>query len=330
MVSGAGFGNFDLQKLEQMTGSFGLGGFTGSQGTSIDTSIFEGNTSPQNTGDSFDFSSGTSAMGGMYFMSGLGNMSGRSGMGGMNFMSGMGNMSGMSGMGGMNFMSGMGNMSGMSGMGGMNFMSGMGDMSGMSGMGNMSSMITGFIDLIINFFEGLKNLFGGSSEDGATNEYATANEGTQSPDEYWNEQATKTNEALNSINEEENIKNSTKEDEEGILAGKEDELKSFLNEFGAAEIEKDATSAEIASTNATALENLYTAANSPSAIQQHVGFDEEGNEIELSASEIAEISSAIKAYIEKVAPDTGNVSLDGEDKNNFMYLEDGSLNPEYE
>ena len=294
MVSGAGFGNFDLQKLEQMTGSFGLGGFTGSQGTSIDTSIFEGNTSTQNTGDSFDFSSGTSAMGGM------------------------------------NFMSGMGNMSGMSGMGGMNFMSGMGDMSGMSGMGNMSSMITGFIDLIINFFEGLKNLFGGSSEDGATNEDATANEGTQSPDEYWNEQATKTNEALNSINEEENIKNSTKEDEEGILAGKEDELKSFLNEFGAAEIEKDATSAEIASTNATALENLYTAANSPSAIQQHFGFDEEGNEIELSASEIAEISSAIKAYIEKVAPDTGDVSLDGEDKNNFMYLEDGSLNPEYE
>ena len=276
MVSGAGFGNFDLQKLEQMTGSFGLGGFTGSQGTSIDTSIFEGNTSTQNTGDSFDFSSGTSAMGGM------------------------------------------------------NFMSGMGNMSGMSGMGNMSSMITGFIDLIINFFEGLKNLFGGSSEDGATNEDATANEGTQSPDEYWNEQATKTNEALNSINEEENIKNSTKEDEEGILAGKEDELKSFLNEFGAAEIEKDATSAEIASTNATALENLYTAANSPSAIQQHFGFDEEGNEIELSASEIAEISSAIKAYIEKVAPDTGDVSLDGEDKNNFMYLENGSLNPEYE
>ena len=203
-------------------------------------------------------------------------------------------------------------------------------MSGMSGMGNMSSMITGFIDLIINFFEGLKNLFGGSSEDGATNEDATANEGTQSPDEYWNEQATKTNEALNSINEEENIKNGTKEDEEGILAGKEDELKSFLNEFEAAEIEKDATSAEIASTNATALENLYTAANSPSAIQQHFGFDEEGNEIELSASEIAEISSAIKAYIEKVAPDTGDVSLDGEDKNNFMYLEDGSLNPEYE
>ena len=45
-------------------------------------------------------------------------------------------------------------------------------MGGMSGMGDMSGIMNGFIDLIIDFFEGLKNMFNGESTGEGNNDNA--------------------------------------------------------------------------------------------------------------------------------------------------------------
>ena len=57
-------------------------------------------------------------------------------------------------------------------------------------MGGMSGMITGFIDLIINFFEGIKNLFNGSSEKEELSETTDVNSENATQDKYLDEEST--------------------------------------------------------------------------------------------------------------------------------------------
>ena len=339
MVMGMGFGDFDLNKIAG--GNLGLGNFgqlTGANEQGSAGSIF-GNKEEAEAGDSFT-SSGmmggfdiTNMMGGMPGMSGMSGM-----MGGMPGMSGMpGMMGGMSGlMGGTNDSEGISgimggfDMSGMSGM--MNGTSGMtGMMGGMFGgtngeSGGFQELMTGFLELVGQFIQGLIELLGGGSTEGEADGEASdkdAQTALSDPETYWNEQADLTGEAVNSIKDEENIKENTTPEAEGELADKDEELKAFIGEYGAVDITEEASSPEQAVANAEAMENLYKASQSAEAIRKHFGED-------LTDEQVAQIGAEIRSYIEKVAPNTGDVSFDGDSENNFLLTEDNEMNPDYE
>ena len=321
MVMGMGSGDLDWSKI--VGGNLGIGNFgqlTGAGEQDSSGTIWGNQENESETGDSFT----SSGMMGNFDMSNImGGMSGMMGnfdmsniMGGMSGMSGMSGISGMSGMMGNFDMSNM--MSGMSGMSGM--------MGGMSGMGDMSSMITGFIDLIINFFEGLKNLFSGGTAGEETGNGATeqdAQAAVSDPETYWNEQADLTGEAVSSIKDEENIKDNTAPETEGELADKDEELKSFIDEFTSVDITEEATTQEQAAANAQAIENLYNASQSAETIRKHFGEN-------LTDEQVAQIGAEIRSYIEKVAPNKGDVSFDGDSENNFLLTGENELNPDYE
>ncbi len=329
MVMGMGFGDFDLSKIA--SGNLGLGNFgqlTGANEQDASGTIWGNQNNESDASDSFT-SSG--AMGSFDMSNMMGSMSGMMGnfdmsslMSGSSGMSGL--MGGMSGMGDMSSL--MGGMSGMSGMSSlMSGSSGMSNMMGsMSGMGDMSSMMTGFIDLIINFFEGLKNLFSGGTAGEETNGSATeqdAQAAVSDPESYWSEQAELTGEAVSSIKDEENIKENTAPETEGELADKDEELKSFINEFTSVDITEEATTQEQAAANAQAIEDLFNASQSAEAIRKHFGEN-------LTDEQVAQIGAEIRSYIEKVAPDKGDVSFDGDSENNFLLTGDNEMNPDYE
>ncbi len=314
MIMGMGSGDFDLNKIAG--GNLGLGNFGQLPGTNEQGSagiIFGNKKEEVEAGDSFT-SSGM--MGGFDITNMLGGMPGL--MGGSSDSEGISEI-----MGGFD----MSSLSGM--MGGMSEMTGV--MGGMFGgtngeSGGFQELMTGFLELVGQFIQGLIELLGGGSTEGETDGEAGEKDpqaAVSDPETYWNEQANLTGEAVKSIKDDKNIKENTAPETEGELADKDEELKAFIGEYGAVDITEEATNPEQAMANAEAMENLYKASQSAEAIRKHFGED-------LTDEQVAQIGAEIRSYIEKVAPNTGDVSFDGDSENNFLLTEDNEMNLDYE